>query len=183
MSVATSPYVWFDASITPHNAMSATGRALVATSLALLGLAISVLLISMRAWPAALFTGAEMLALVLALQWSSRRLASQEERIVLSEDCLTIESWLHGRRLRHARIEPAWIKIERVSCEAFGCQAVYVRLHGGYHEIGSALSPSERESLADALESAISRRKCGLTHSGKAQVASDRSNSHQVSAP
>jgi uncharacterized membrane protein len=163
MSAAATPRVWFDASITPNVSLSATGLALVFTSVALLGVAMSVLLISIRAWPAALFTGVEIVALVLALSWSSRHLASQEERLVLTEDSLTIESRKRGKVFRKESFEPAWIRLERVSCETFGCQAVYVTLRGRRCVIGEALSPPERASLADALERAMSRRTREIT--------------------
>jgi uncharacterized membrane protein len=162
MSSATDSRVWFDASIRPHISLSATGRAFVFASIALLGLAMSALLVSMRAWPAALFTGVEILALVLVLRWSSQHLASQEERLILTEESLIIESWRRGRIVQQERFEPNWIRLERVSCESFGCQAVYVSQRGRRCQIGGALSPPERDSLADALESAMSRRRSEL---------------------
>ena len=173
MTDATDSRVWFDASITPNVSLSATGLALVFASVSLLGLAMSALLISMRAWPAALFTGVEIVALVLALRWSTRYLASQEERLVLTADSLTIESRKRGEIFRKESFEPAWIRLERISCEDFGCQAVYVTLRGKRCQIGEALSPPERASLADALERAISRRTREITQHVNCQSGSD----------
>jgi uncharacterized membrane protein len=165
MSAPESDRIWFDARVTPNQAMSRRGLALIGIALLAPAAIFGGVMLALKAWPATLFLGAEAVLAVVALYWCAKRLSEQSERVVLTDDALIIESWDQGRPVSVESIEPTWAHIERHERSDFGCEAAFVRLRQRGIRIAQALSPSERTQLADALELALHQRKTGFARS------------------
>lgn len=161
MNAAANEHVWFDVRVTPNRAMSQRGLALIGIALLAPASLFGVVMFALKAWPATLFLGGEAGLAVVALYWCAKRLAEQQERIVLTDAALVIEAWDQGRPVSYERIEPTWARVERCVHADFGCQAVFVRTREKRVLIAQALSPAERADFADALEYALNRRKRG----------------------
>lgn len=165
MSMADTDRIWFDARITPNQAMSRRGLALIGAGLLAPAVLFSCFMIFIEAWPASLFLGGEALLAVAALYWCAKRLSEQWERVRLTDNALIVESWDQGRVVASERIDPTWAHVERRIDRDFGCQAVFVRVRRRYVRLAAALSPPERAAFAQALENALHQRKTGLARS------------------
>jgi len=153
--------VWFDARITPHLALSRTGRVLVSVALLFPATVIGTFLTIYKAWPASCFLGGESLLAIFALNWCASRLTEQGERVLLTDRDLIIERWDRGASRCH-RLEPAWVSLERQDHEEFGCEAVFLRVSRRRLRIGMALGADARGELADRLKSALDARRQGF---------------------
>lgn len=159
MTASPNNRIWFDACIRPNCAMSDRGLALVALGLFAPSLTFGAVMLAARAWPASAFLGGEALLVCAALYFSARRLKQQRERVLLTNDALTVESWDKGILLSRERVEPTWARVQRRMHPDFGCEALFVSVRGKAIRVADALSPPERAELADALEAALRRRK------------------------
>lgn len=157
--------VWFDARVTPNQAMSRRGLMLIGAGLIAPAFIFSVVMIALKAWPASLFLGAEALMAVVALHWCARRLSEQWEQVRLTDTALVVESWDKGRIVATERIDPTWAHVERRVDDDFGCESIFVRVRRRHVRVASALSPPERAAFADALENALHQRKAGFARS------------------
>lgn len=162
MTLTHSTRIWFDAWITPNCAMSQRGLAVVSLALVLPALLFGAFLLMFRAWPATLFLGGEAILATIALHWRAVRLREQGERIVLTDDALTVEAWDRGRVAWRMRLEPTWARVSKTMLADSGCEAVFVHSHRRSIRIAHALSPGERATLAEALETALFQRKSQL---------------------
>jgi len=151
--------VWFDARVRPNCAMTRRGLAWVALALLAPSFSFGVVLAVINAWPATLFMGAEAILACGALYLCAWRLQRQSERVILTDDSLIVEAWDQGTLVSRDAIEPTWARVDRRTHPDFGCEAVFVRARQRALRVGAALSPQERESLADALERALRRRR------------------------
>lgn len=154
--------VWFDAQIRPNSAMSERGLALVALGLLAPSVSFGIVMILIKAWPATVFLGGEAFLACGALYLCAKRLKEQSERLLLTNDALTVEAWDKGVLLSREQLEPTWARVDRRIHPDFGCEAVFVRARGRSIPVAQALSPPERASLADALENALIKRKRGF---------------------
>jgi len=155
-----SPRVWFDASVRPN--VSTSEIAFILLTLAL-GLTVTISAAGMAllsAWPASILAGCEGVAVAAFVFWHAQRFRQQEQRIVLTDTTLSIAYRASiGSPPTIKQLNPAWIRIERQRRTEGECMAAYFRLRNTRIPFGEALTPSERESLANAVELALNERR------------------------
>jgi uncharacterized membrane protein len=159
MTSSAPDRIWLDARVRPNCAMTQRGLAWVALALLAPSLFFGVVLAVINAWPASLFMGAEAILACGALYLCAWRLQRQSERVILTDESLIVEAWDQGTLVSRETIEPTWVRVDRCMHPDFGCEAIFVRARQRAMRVGAALSPKEREGLADALERALRRRR------------------------
>ena len=159
MSDVSDNRVWLDAWVRPHLAMSARGLKWVSVALLTPAMLFGVIAIALRAWPITCFLGGEAGLACLALYWNAKRLGEQRERVLLTDNDLIVESWDCDAALSYARLEPAWVRVERKVHAYAGCEAIIIRSNRQSVRIADKLGADRRAAFADALEAALIKRK------------------------
>lgn len=150
----------FDATITPHRSLGASGFRTVMTLVCLASVSASIPFVVLGAWPVAGFFGLDVLALFIAfkLNFSAARAF---ERIVVTPLEVLLRKVSHHGRERVWRFNPSWTRLERVDDEDYGLLSLTLTSRGQSVSVGSALSPGERAGFADALSGALAQARRG----------------------
>lgn len=144
----------FNARITPQNSMPADRFLL---GLALIGVASAVLQIAVivaGAWPLTIVLAFATLLLICALTLSQAELQRHED-IVLEGNFLRVEQVSRGKLNFIGRLNCEALVIERHDCPQLGFCALRINDGATNLEVAQDLSPSERESFADAMLRAL----------------------------
>jgi len=152
--------VWLDACVRPNVSMSDRGLVVLTASISV-SVTISATVLALGgAWPASLFAGGEGLAVLAFVIWHAQRLRQQEQRVVLTDTVLIVAYRARvGAPPRINELDPAWVRVERRREKVGECTAAFVCLRDRRVPFGEALTPGERESLANALEAALNERR------------------------
>jgi len=129
--------------------------ALIFASLATASLGIAVAFASIGAWMVLPFAGIEVLALGTAFVVYARH-AADYERIVLSRDCLMVET-SRAERLSQKRCAPAWIRVEYNGARQ---ELIGLVTSGQRIEVGRFVPESERTDLAMQLRAQLQGLRC-----------------------
>ena len=151
----------FAAVIQPHRSLEPQGFRTVMTLCCLAAVAVSIPFLVLGFWPVAGFFGLDLLALYIAFRVNFRAARSFEE-VVLTPLELMFRRVTHRGASREWRFNPLWTKLDRQSDDEFGLQRLSLTSRGEHVVIGRELSPPERETLADALGSALAEVKRGF---------------------
>lgn len=119
-------------------------------SLAVLSLAIGVAFALLGAWLVVPFACIEVLALGAAFLVYARH-ASDYERIVLSDECLVVET-RQAERVRRERYDRAWIRVVYTGARR---ELIRLVIAGAQVEIGRHVPESERPRLASELRAQL----------------------------
>ncbi len=145
--------LFMDAVLTPNRSLPKAG--FIALMIAIIAMAViaGAFYVTLGAWPVIGFMGVDILLVLLAFHLSYRQgrvcemvqVTPQEVRVARRHPNGRTQSW---------SVSPYWA---RVHVERRGEHAVRVilRSHGEGAELGSFLSPREREDFADALSRAL----------------------------
>ena len=155
------PAVFFDAVLTPHRSLGPRGFLILMSVLAAISFASGVLFVSIGAWPVFGFFGLDVALVYFAFRVSYRQ-ARAFETITLTEAALLIRRVSDRGVEQRIRLEPYWLKVEMEEDEERGGAPLILSSHGRRLSIGAFLSPRERAALAQALRSALERRKDAL---------------------
>jgi uncharacterized membrane protein len=141
--------------LTPHRSLSRRGFLAVMTAIALINLVIGLSFYLLGAWPVVGFCGLDV-----ALMWWAFKAnfadGRRAERIEISEHEVILERLAEGRERQEKRFVRRWVRVELEEDrdrELIG--GLFLYSHGSRTEIGSFLSPHERQALAGALRGAI----------------------------
>lgn len=151
----------FAAVIRPHRSLGRDGFRLVMSLCCLATIGASVPFIVLGFWPVGGFFGLDLLALYVAFRVNYRRGESFEE-VVLTPLELLFRRVSHRGEKREWRFNPLWTKLDRENDDDFGLQKLALVSRGERLVIAGDLSPPERESLADALGTALAEVKRGF---------------------
>lgn len=149
----TENTIYFDATLTPNRSLSPRAFTVVMAIVVAMSFIAGLSFVSMGAFPVIGFFGLDALAIWLAFRWSFHRL-KQETRVRVTADQIDLSHHQPGRAARTARLPTAFA---RVRLDFPDRRPSELKLaHGGQAwVIGRFLTPSERRSLKDALETAI----------------------------
>jgi uncharacterized membrane protein len=151
----------FSAVIRPHRSLEPGGFRILMMLCGLATAAASIPFLVLGFWPVAGVFGLDLLGLYVAFQLSFRSARSFEE-VVLTPIELLFRRVSHRGERREWRFNPLWTKIDRQDDEEFGLQRLSLVSRGEQVVIARELSPSERESFAEALGCALAEVKRGL---------------------
>lgn len=147
--------VLFAAVLTPNRSLNRGQIRLFTTLLGFILCLGSGVFILAGAWPISGFFCVEFLVLYLAFRACDRQ-GNVKETVSLGHDILTVERITADGRTTTWQFQPYWLQI-RLREET--CSRGYLTLSSGGKsmQLGSFLSPTEQNSLAQALEQALRR--------------------------
>lgn len=152
---------WFDASLTPSRSLKRIHLLVLCGLLIAPSILLGALLLRSGFGPYSGLVVIEAVIVLAILLWHDVRLSSVEERIILTDDRLLIftSSDTSGPS---STLDAAWIRLERQRHPAVGLESLTLISRGRRAVVASVLSPAERADLADALDTAVQRRRDGL---------------------
>ena len=150
----------FAAVIRPHRSLGQDGFRVVMTLCCLATVGASIPFMALGFWPVAGFFGADLLALYIAFRVNFRSGRSFEE-LELTRLHLLFRSVGPRGEAREWRFNPLWTRLDREEDDEFGLMRLALISRGERVVIARDLSPTERESLAEALGRALSEIKRG----------------------
>jgi uncharacterized membrane protein len=154
----------FDAILHPHASLSPRGFLLFMGALATVSFIAGVSFMLAGAWPVFGFLGLDVLIVYFAFKANYRQ-ARRYERVLLTEDTLTVERVSPAGERRSWKFQPYWLAV--VLDDARGPDSrLMLRSHGKSLEIGRFLTPGERREVAEAL-----RKELRLLRTPAAQAA------------
>jgi uncharacterized membrane protein len=151
----------FAAIIQPHRSLEPRGFRMLMILSCVATAAASIPFLVMGFWPVAGFFGLDLLALYIAFQISFRTGRSFEE-VVLTPIELLFRRVSHRGERREWRFNPLWTTIAREDDAEYGLQRLSLVSRGEQVVIARELSPSERESFAQAFGKALAEVKRDL---------------------
>ena len=149
--------VLFDAILTPHRSLGASGFAVLMTVVAAVNIGLGVSFMLQGAWPIFGFCGLDVLLfyVMFSLNYRSARMF---ERIRLLPDELIVERHDARGGTEKWSFQPYWLRIAIDDPPEHHSQLV-LSSHGRSLAIGGFLSPGERVDLAQALRQALQSRR------------------------
>jgi uncharacterized membrane protein len=142
-----------DALLAPHRSLSRKGLYWVIGVLIAFNVLVGALFVSLKAFPVPIFLGLDVLAVVLAFRLNYRGAALTERVQISAEEVRVLHQF--GRRAKTVWASPT--AFTQVVVDDAGEHEVRVRLKtsGRSVIVAAALSPGEREDVAEALKEAI----------------------------
>jgi uncharacterized membrane protein len=154
--------IWLDAVITPNISLNNRVALTLAASLILPGSLICLATAWMGAWLVTPLVFLSELALGVMILWHARSLGQYRQRVCLTDTSIFVETRERAvDAVTRSDLSPHWLRIDRVNDTGRGCDSLLLRAGPRQVEVGSVLSPSERASLADAIEAALQNRRRG----------------------
>ena len=154
--------VWLDAVITPNVSLNNRVSLTLAALLILPGSLICLATTWMGAWLVTPLVFLSEVGLGVMILWHARSLGQYRQRVCLTDTFLLVETCTRvGQPIERAELPPHWLRVDRVNDTGRGCDALVLRAGTQHADIGSVLSPPERSSLADAIETALRNRRRG----------------------
>lgn len=154
--------VWLDAVITPNVSLNNRVALTLAASLILPGSLICLATAWMGAWLVTPLVFLSEVGLGVMILWHARSLGQYRQRVCLTDTFLLVETRTRaGQPAERAELPPHWLRVDRVNDTGRGCDALILRAGPQHADIGAVLSPPERSSLADAIETALRNRRRG----------------------
>jgi uncharacterized membrane protein len=154
--------IWLDAVITPNVSLNNRVALTLAASLILPGSLICLATAWMGAWLVTPLVFLSELALGVMILWHARSLGQYRQRVCLTDTSIFVETRERAvDAVTRSDLSPHWLRIDRVNDTGRGCDSLLLRAGPRQVEVGSVLSPSERASLADAIEAALQNRRRG----------------------
>jgi uncharacterized membrane protein len=147
--------LYFDATLTPNRSLSPRAFAIVMGIVVAMSFFAGLAFVSMGAFPVIGFFGLDALVIWLAFHLSFRSL-KQETRVRVTAEQIDLRHTSPGQKPREARMPTAFTQVRLEFPERRPSELKLA--HGGKAwVIGRFLTPAERKSLKDALETAIWR--------------------------
>jgi uncharacterized membrane protein len=154
----------FSAIVTPHRSLSSLGFLIVMTAIGAVSFAAGMAFLLMGAWPVFGFFGLDVLLIYLAFRANYRAAAAYEEVTVTAGE-LRVRKVSHRGKVSEWRLNPLWVRLERVVHDEFGIEHLFLVSRGRRMPVAAFLGPQEKESFAAALDRAINEAKRGPTRS------------------
>ena len=149
----TTQTIYFDATLTPNRSLSPRAFTVVMAIIAGVSFVAGLAFVSMGAFPVIGFFGLDALIIWLAFRYNFRKL-KQETRVRVTADRIDLVHVSPGQDPRFAQLPTAFA---RVSLEFPDRRPSELKLahRDQAWVIGRFLTPAERKSLKEALETAI----------------------------
>lgn len=143
----------FEAELRPHRSLSPLGFWLLMAAVSAVCFTAGLAFLAVGAWPVFGFFGLDVALLYLAfrLNYRSGRLV---ETICLNDRELVITRRFPNGQIREWRLIPYWVRVSLETPLHHNSQLV-LSSHGRHIELGSFLTPEERQEVAGALRAAL----------------------------
>ena len=151
-NAADTPF--FKALLVPYRSLGRRGFIILMGSLVAAWLFVSVVFLSLGAWPIIGFFGLDVLALYVAFRLNYRAARVREE-IVLSRTSLLIRKVPLSGRVEEYSFNPFWAGFKIQRHPEIGVTEMAVETRGKRILLGSFLNPADREDFATAFSRAL----------------------------
>lgn len=154
----------FSAVLTPHRSLGRTGFLVLMLMLVLGGASFvtGMVFLIAGAWPIFGFCGLDVLLVYVAFRLSYRAAKAYEEVTVTPTE-LTVRKVSHRGRMSQWKLNPLWVRLDRVVHAEYGIERLFLVSHGRRLAIAAFLGPREKESFALALNAALGEARRGPT--------------------
>ncbi len=152
----------FSAVITPHRSLNRAGFWILIGGYGVVSFIAGVAFLLMGAWPVFGFFGLDVLLLYWAFRLNYRYAAAYEE-VTVTPTALSVRKVNHRGVAREWRLNPLWVRLEKVAHEEFGIERLFLVARGRELTIGGFLAPAEKASFAKALGEALGEARRGVT--------------------
>lgn len=149
----TTQTIYFDATLTPNRSLSPRAFTVVMAIVAGMSFVAGLAFVSMGAFPVIGFFGLDALIIWLAFRYSFRKL-KQETRIRVTADQIDLLHVSPGQKPRAANLPTAFARVSLDFPERRPSELKLAHRDKAW-VIGRFLTPAERKSLKEALETAI----------------------------
>ena len=144
----------FHALLTPYRSLSFAGFVILIGLVAVICISNAVFYYTLGAWPVAIFLVIDILIFWLAFHLNYRSGKKREEVSVSRDEIIIIKTAANGMA-KHYMFNPFWTKFQINRQDEFGITGMVLSSEGCSTSIGSFLNPDDRESFANALNSAL----------------------------
>jgi len=152
----------FSAIITPHRSLNQTGFIVLMTLVGGVSFVAGMVFFIAGAWPVFGFFGLDVLLLYWAFRMNYRSAAAYEQVTVTASE-LKVRRVTHRGQVSEWRLNPLWVRLEKVTFEEFGIERLFLVSRGRKLPIATFLGPDEKASFAKALGTALGEAKRGPT--------------------
>ena len=152
----------FSAVITPHRSLGRVGFLVLMLAIGGISFIAGMIFLIAGAWPVFGFFGLD----VLLVYWAFRanyRAASAYEQVTVTSSELTVRQVSHRGKVSEWMFNPLWVRLDREAHEEFGLQRLFLVSRGRRLAIAGFLGPTEKESFAHALSTALGEARRGPT--------------------
>ncbi|MEL6665705.1 MAG: DUF2244 domain-containing protein [Pseudomonadota bacterium] len=153
----TAETIYFDATLTPNRSLSPKAFMVVMGIVAAMSFIAGLAFVSMGAFPVIGFFGLDALLIWLAFRWSFRA-QKQETRVRVTAAEIDLVHSVPGKAPRAAKLPTAFARVSLDFPERRPSELKLAHADKAW-VIGRFLTPAERKSLKDALETAIWRAR------------------------
>jgi uncharacterized membrane protein len=150
--------VLFEARLSPHRSLSATGFAIVMGVLATVSFAVGVSFLMMGAWPVFGFFGLDVALVWLAFRVNYRDARAYED-IRVTPNVLSVRQVSAKGAARETDFNPRWVQLEKTEDELYGVTRVALLSRGIFLIVGAFLPPLYKGELAKHLSAALAAAK------------------------
>jgi len=160
-SVSAEPTL-FCALLTPHRSLGSVGFIVLMSIVAAVSFAGGLVFYVLGAWPVGFFFGLD----ALLIYWAFRvnyRAAEAYEQVTVTPSALTVRKVSHRGRVREYVLNPLWVRVEKITHEAYGLERLSLISRGRHLPVAGFLGPDEKSAFADALGRALAEAKRGVT--------------------
>jgi uncharacterized membrane protein len=159
---ATDETPIFSALITPHRSLGRFGFHLLIGLFGLVSFIAGLVFWIAGAWPVIGFFGLDVLLLYGAFRLNYRAAGAFEEVIVTAGE-LRVRNVTPRGRVREWRLNPLWVRLEKIEDEDFGVTQLLLVSRGQQLPVAQFLGPREKANFAKALTAALGEARRGPT--------------------
>jgi uncharacterized membrane protein len=152
----------FSALITPHRSLQRIGFLVLMAVFGGVSFIAGIAFLMMGAWPVFGFFGLDVLLLYWAFKLNYRHAAAYEE-VTMTPVALTVRKVSHRGKVREWKLNPLWVRLEKVVHEEFGIERLLLVTRGKQLAIASFLGPDEKANFAKEFGNALAEAKRGVT--------------------
>jgi uncharacterized membrane protein len=146
----------FAARLWPHRSLTPAGYRVLMLIIAGLLLSISLVFLSLGAWPIVGFLGLDLALIWLAFRANFAH-ARAYETVHISQEAIAVEKISHKGQTKRFLFHPFWAKLKVEEDKEDGITAITLSGQGQSTRLGDCLNPQDRQSFAKAFKAALWR--------------------------
>jgi uncharacterized membrane protein len=151
----------FEAVLTPHRSLGRPGFLVLMVAVGVVSFIAGMVFLSMGAWPVFIIFGLDALLIYWAFKINYARAAAYELVRVTPVE-LRVRKVSHRGTVREWALNPLWVRLDKVTHEAYGVERLLLVSRGKTLTIGSFLTPDEKASFGTALGNALGDARRGV---------------------
>jgi uncharacterized membrane protein len=152
----------FSAVIKPHRSLGRVGFLVLMGIFGVISFIAGMAFLIDGAWPIFGFFGLDVALLYWAFRLNYRHADAYEE-VKITPSTLTVRKVSHRGQLSEWRLNPLWVKLDKVVHEEYGIERLFLVARGKQLIIANFLGPDEKASFAERLNAALNEAKRGVT--------------------